>query len=335
MCSSDLDLSNKTTLEESDLLALGRFAVSSDALKALGDVIQNAIDSALAADAAATAAAIAVEAAKEAVNAASGATGTASYGARDAAAALKIAEDALKDAEAAKEDAIGLYSDLIKEGGYLDLAEQAIAESDWVGDIDPDNLDDVMIASTTITTDQIMDGGAGNDYIDAGGGDDILIGGEGNDLLIGGEGNDLLIGGDVSITSADLVNQTLEVDDLGNIYLVDGTGNRTLVEQGVINNGDDQLFGGAGDDILLGGAGDDTLTGGAGNDRLFGGEGEDTAILEGNFGEYRIERVDGVITVTSTLDGVDGDVDTLTGIEIIQFGDETVSVLDEIGKAHV
>ena len=35
----------------------------------------------------------------------------------------------------------------------IDLAEQAIAESDWVGDIDPDNLDDVMIASTTITTD--------------------------------------------------------------------------------------------------------------------------------------------------------------------------------------
>lgn len=82
----------------------------------------------------------------------------------------------------------------------------------------------------------ILDGGAGDDYIDGRDGDDILYGGEGSDTILGGGGDDQIDGG----------------------------------------TGDDTIYGGAGRDNIQGGAGDDTIYGGADADYIQGGAGNDT-----------------------------------------------------------
>lgn len=77
-------------------------------------------------------------------------------------------------------------------------------------------------------TDVTIDGGTGNDTIWSSSGDDTLIGGLGDDSLFGGAGNDTLDGGE------------------GHDRLAGGIGN-------------DTLYGGAGDDVLIGGNdGDDS-----------------------------------------------------------------------------
>ena len=95
----------------------------------------------------------------------------------------------------------------------------------------------------------IIQGGAGFDYIDGKGGNDIIYGGEDIDFLMGNQGDDILSG------------------DGGNDFILGGAGN-------------DVIKGGAGDDNLFGGAGNDVIKGGAGDDNLFGGEGQDTFVLE-------------------------------------------------------
>ncbi|WP_417249817.1 Hint domain-containing protein [Celeribacter sp.] len=71
----------------------------------------------------------------------------------------------------------------------------------------------------------VLDGGAGDDYIDGRDGDDILYGGDGNDTILGGGGDDQIDGG----------------------------------------AGDDTIYGGAGADSIQGGAGDDTIYVGGGD----------------------------------------------------------------------
>jgi serralysin len=84
-------------------------------------------------------------------------------------------------------------------------------------------------------TNDVIDGGSGDDQIFGSGGHDRLLGDIGNDLLDGGSGNDSLYGG----------------------------------------RGDDQLFGRSGDDQLYGEDGNDTIDGSAGNDRIWDGAGVD------------------------------------------------------------
>ena len=105
---------------------------------------------------------------------------------------------------------------------------------------------------TGYATDDVLDSGAGNDYIYGRDGNDTLSGGEGDDTLVGEAGDDVLDGG------------------VGNDYLYGKAGN-------------DLLQGGEGDDVLYGGDnydsrndGNDTLDGGVGNDWLSGGNGADT-----------------------------------------------------------
>lgn len=64
------------------------------------------------------------------------------------------------------------------------------------------------------------------------------------------------------------------------------------------------------------------LSGGGGNDRLDGGIGTDTATYSGNFASYVITV--GATTTVSHLGGVGADgVDSLVGIEKLQFADQT------------
>ncbi|MFN6107888.1 MAG: hypothetical protein ACK5EA_25985, partial [Planctomycetaceae bacterium] len=72
-------------------------------------------------------------------------------------------------------------------------------------------------------------------------------------------------------------------------------------------------------DTLTGNAGDDTLTGGLGNDSLVGGTGTDTAVFSFNFSASAVTVSGGSVVVTRA-DGVD----TLSGIERLQFADKTV-----------
>ncbi len=104
-----------------------------------------------------------------------------------------------------------------------------------------------------------------------------------------------------------------------------GSGNQNIV----LGEDDDELHGGdgddtvgseGGDDLLFGENGNDTLFGGAGKDQLHGGMDNDIATYEGNFADYRVEQLHGVVTITHLDD--ETDVDTLINIEQIQFADQ-------------
>ncbi|MBL9035860.1 MAG: cadherin domain-containing protein, partial [Rhodospirillaceae bacterium] len=202
-----------------------------------------------------------------------------------------------------------------------------------------------------------LDGGDGDDTLDAGPGDDVVQGGSGNDLIIGGsgEGDDQLDGGanvdtvkyqsasqdiDVNLTTGKASGDPLIGNDtLINIEnVLSGGGNDTIAGNGVANlldggAGDDKLAGLAGDDTLIGGAGDDQLAGGAGNDLLQGGTDDDTAIVSGNRSDYTVSLIGGQLVLTDQRPGGDG-VDTLDGIESVQFADQTVTAVDLLGAAN-
>ncbi len=184
----------------------------------------------------------------------------------------------------------------------------------------------------------ILDAGAGDDYIEAGAGDDTVLGGAGNDvidagagddLVSGGAGDDLMIGGDGNDTvsfdqSGSGVNVDLEAETatgegsdtvigFENVIGSDqddsilGDANNNTIDGGA---GDDLIQGRAGDDTLNGGAGDDTIEGGTGNDIIDGGSGND--ILDGGEGDDIVRGGTGNDTITGgagadTLMGEAGD----------------------------
>ena len=80
---------------------------------------------------------------------------------------------------------------------------------------------------------------SGNNYLDGGDGDDTLNGGVGNDTLIGGSGNDSLMAG---------IGKAIDRESLDFVV------------------GKNNLDGGDGNDTLTGGLGNDTLMGGSGAD---------------------------------------------------------------------
>jgi Ca2+-binding RTX toxin-like protein len=97
-------------------------------------------------------------------------------------------------------------------------------------------------------------------------------------------------------------------------------GNDTLLGGG----GGDYLFSGGGNDSIVSGGGNDTLAGGSGNDMLDAGAGHDIAVFTGNHADYTITlQGDGSVTVQDSVGGRDG-IDTLEGVESLQFADKTV-----------
>ncbi|WP_158511053.1 beta strand repeat-containing protein [Azospirillum thiophilum] len=176
-------------------------------------------------------------------------------------------------------------------------------------------------------SDNLIQGGVGNDTLVGGAGNDTLVGGAGSDtadysaatstlyvdLLAGtasggGDvGHDSLIGIESVIggTGAD----RLIGDDAAN-WLSGGAGNDTLIG----GNGGDELRGDDGSDRLLGDEGNDTLCGGDGKDFLFGEDGDD--VLYGGAGDDFLWGENG----NDMLDGGAGN-DTLDG----GAGQDTVS----------
>ena len=190
-----------------------------------------------------------------------------------------------------------------------------------------------------------IDGGAGNDTIDGAGGADTIAYtvGDGQDAVDGGTGTDTLA---VSGTAG---AETFTVMAGAGGFTVDAGGDAgaevdaTSVEileietgegdDGVTLSGDFEaagvttieVAGGAGADTIDGGAvigADLMITGGDGDDTITGGAGNDTAVFSGNSADYAVTNLGGG---TYQVVGADG-TDTVTGVEALQFADETVGL---------
>ena len=136
----------------------------------------------------------------------------------------------------------------------------------------------------------VVESGAGNDWVYANGGDDVLIGGEGIDRLFGGEGNDTVL----YETDEDLVIDLNSEWQLGNGETDQGIDKLIDIENVTTGSGEDVLIGNDGDNVLTGGDGDDTLTGGDGADvfRFYSSEGPSTDTITDFGAGDSIELID-------------------------------------------
>ena len=189
------------------------------------------------------------------------------------------------------------------------------------GDFDPSNSEPTP-TNASVSSDDILWGGDGNDTLFGQQGNDQMLGGKGKDKLDGGIGHDKIYGGDHDdqLTGGD-----------GNDWLDGGLGSDTIVEQvGLYTllydaklktmisdnttrdrlisiesawltgteradfidarrfSGPVRLWGLDGDDRLYGGIENDQLIGGSGDDWLTGGPGND--LLSGDLGWDTIEE---------------------------------------------
>lgn len=102
-----------------------------------------------------------------------------------------------------------------------------------------------------------------------------------------------------------------------------GNGNDTIVGNAI----DNVIYGGAGSDKLYGLDGNDTFYGGAGNDYIDGGYGNDTAVFSGTRSNYKVtHNGDGSWTVVDLRSGSPDGMDTLKGIEVLDFSDQNVTI---------
>lgn len=95
------------------------------------------------------------------------------------------------------------------------------------------------------------------------------------------------------------------------------TGLRLLGIENVNGTGNDL------DNTLIGNSGNNRLEGGLGSDTLTGGNGSDTAVFTGLFSDYAISYA--AVTGTLTLQALDGSIDTVTGVELFEFADDTLT----------
>ncbi|MEQ1902329.1 MAG: M10 family metallopeptidase C-terminal domain-containing protein, partial [Devosia sp.] len=110
--------------------------------------------------------------------------------------------------------------------------------------------------------------------------------------------------------------------NIANAYLYGGN-TASLIENAIGGTGNDTLRGNQANNILDGGNGNDSLFGGTGNDTLTGGLGTDTCVLSVKLSDCTIsfDSLTSIFTITSLLEGID----TLSGMEYVQFSDQTVT----------
>lgn len=178
--------------------------------------------------------------------------------------------------------------------------------------------------------------------------DDLLIGNSAGNALAPWDGNDYVDGGDGIDTAFfyGRATQFLMSQDYGTFTISDREGiggSNVLVSiervafdsdyfdvilqgRGVVadTTENDLIVGDRDDDVLYGESGNDLLAGGVGNDRLDGGAGLDAAVYGGTSSGYKLELHPDWILVRD-MAGQDG-IDTLTGIERLQFQDREISV---------
>ena len=233
--------------------------------------------------------------------------------------------------------------------------------------IDVDVNRDVLTGGDDIfqmDDDAVVYAGEGDDVITGTVGDDVVFGEEGDDTFIGGQGgSDAFIGGigtdTVDYSALDpaspiYVNLTddpgqsgvavplFDFDGDGDIDADDAAGAAASgdydydllsgIENVVGGAGDDIIVGSDGANVLAGGLGDDILAGGGGDDTIIGGEGTDTAVFEDSFEEFTVnlDSDSGELSVGGS--DIDGN-DTLIDVEVLQFGDLTITVEDLLNAA--
>ncbi len=171
---------------------------------------------------------------------------------------------------------------------------------------------DVVLISTAFTTDDIINGLAGNDILIAGTGLDMVFGGAGNDSITL---NDATVGDSVdggADTDTFVYREFLTNNNTITVSLTDVTVDGTAISYINIETvdinagaGNDTITGSANNDILRGQADDDTISGGDGNDIIQGGTGVD--MLFGDAGNDTLSLND-----ANVGDSVDGGADTDT-----------------------
>ena len=194
--------------------------------------------------------------------------------------------------------------------------------------------DDVVTATSAVTTPLLLLGGPGNDQLTGGSGDDTLEGDAGNDTLTGGDGNDVYVfagsddlGSDSIVESSGTAHgvDTLDFSGLNaglgvsvtlsavaaqtiNSSLTITLSNAAAIDNVIGTMYDDTLIGNALANALMGGGGDDILNGAGGNDILTGGQGNDSYVFSGSssLGFESIFETAGQGTDTLDFSGLSG-----------------------------
>ncbi|MFG0291079.1 MAG: hypothetical protein ACF8CQ_23130 [Rhodopirellula sp. JB044] len=178
-----------------------------------------------------------------------------------------------------------------------------------------DSLPDLFARTIDVRIEDVIRGGAGNDFMEGGDGNDYLLGEQGSDILIAGDGMDFLQGGDnpemvadrelpttpfellmfveaqqgadVLVAAQDWEHDYLRGEAGQDIVLAgdwkdnaDGGEDDDILGPFVLDYTSVTLFGNTGDDLLIGGPLNDNLGGGLGSDTYYSGEGSDR--LNGN-----------------------------------------------------
>lgn len=172
-----------------------------------------------------------------------------------------------------------------------------------------------------------------------------------SDLLsadFGGTGTDTLYGIEALSFSDNWVRVGVEMyEHKDNGIVVERNFNGSIFDDNITGSDlTDNIQGGDGNDVMTGGAGGDYFEGGDGNDTIYGGtEGVDAwgnarvdvARFNGKWSDYTIQHYDsvgvkalshdseGYLTVQVDSDDGTGDIDTLYGIERLEFSDRQVS----------
>lgn len=194
-------------------------------------------------------------------------------------------------------------------------------------------------------------GGSGSDYLEGNDGtdtlygdadDDVLLGGAGNDTLYGGDGNDILDGEG----GADVIYGG-DGDDIIYIDAADtdfsgGDGYDTLVFNGsddfvysMATSGFESLYSGSGNDVLTGSDFDDEISAGDGDDQVYAGLGYDLLDGEGGNdtaiygGTFADYAFERVDDHTISVTKPTGDMDEIANFENIHFTGDNTTLTIE------
>jgi len=163
-----------------------------------------------------------------------------------------------------------------------------------------------------------LTGTAGDNYFNTRGGGDRIAGGDGFDTV---DFRDLTGGVSASLATG-TANSVNGADTLSGIEGLAGSAFSDTLNGDAANN---YLAGGAAGDVLDGSGGSDFLNGQGGNDSLTGGAGSDTAQYSGARANYDVQILAGnLVTVTDLRAGAPDGADTLSGVESLQFSDQTL-----------
>ncbi|MFT5548183.1 MAG: Ca2+-binding RTX toxin-like protein [Candidatus Azotimanducaceae bacterium] len=161
----------------------------------------------------------------------------------------------------------------------------------------------LFIDSTTVgfTYRDIIDGGAGDDFLVGEAGNDTIYGGSGNNEIYGDRNNDPLLSRYAGLDpQTDYVALTPSAHGNDHLFggdqqdLIFGNGGDDNIEGGGgddflfgdddflqdVNHGNDKLYGGDGNDVIYAGAGDDLAYGGDDNDIIYGDNNSDDLATE-------------------------------------------------------